>query len=169
MRPPILLALAFLASSPFVEAQQRPPVASLSELTGCWQKIAFPESAKPLLSQVDIGDARYQVLCFDEDGSTFRILGSTEPINFAVPNDLAELAKLPKVMSYKLVQSGIVIIEHLQAKQVQGWASSFFPTDVNFLGVAVSKGTLVMGLIAQGPPAKIVHWRYLAKIVPAKQ
>jgi len=169
MRKSLLLAMALLAPSTVTEAQQRPPVASVSELAGCWQKIVFPESAKPLLSQVEIGDARHQVLCFDEDGSTFRILGSTAPITFAVPSDLVEVSKLPKAMSYKLTQSGIVIIEHLQAKQVQGWASTFFPADASLLGVPVPKGTLVMGLIDQGPPAKIVHWRYLTKIVPAKQ
>lgn len=162
-----LVLLSALASISPAQAQERRPIGDSAELAGCWKKIVFTEAARKLIpTDAKVGDPVHQVLCFDPDGTTLRMVGSAEPMAFEMPKDYAALARQPKAMSYEVSQTGLVVIGQDSTKTIQQWAASFFPADANFFGVKVPKDTLVMGLTDAAQPSKVVHWRYLTKIAP---
>lgn len=162
-----LVLLSALASFTPVQAQERRPVSDSAELAGCWKKIVFSDAARKVIpTDAKLADPAHQVLCFDPDGSTFRMVGSAQPVSFEMPKDYAGLARQPKEMSYQVPQTGLLLIGQDSTKAIQQWAASFFPADANFFGTKVPKDTLVMGLTDPAQPAKVVHWRYLTKIAP---
>ncbi|WP_088279932.1 hypothetical protein [Ideonella sp. A 288] len=162
-----LVLLSALASITPAQAQERRPVGDSAELAGCWKKIVFSEAARKFIpADAKLADPPHQVLCFDPDGTTFRMVGSAEPVNFEMPKDYAALARQPKEMSYEVPQTGLLVIGQDSTKTIQQWAASFFPADASFFGVTVPKNTLVMGLTDPAQPSKVVHWRYLTKIAP---
>lgn len=160
----VAMLLATLSLS--AAAQNNRQVTSASDLVGCWSKVDFSDQAKAKINEIDYGEARYQLFCFEPDG-TLRVVGSSGPIQDKPAELRAAFADLPKVMTYQIVKPGVVVTVHSDAKQTSGWLSSFTQRDIQFDGKFLPKDTLTMGLIdvAKG---KAVYWRYLMKVSEEK-
>lgn len=158
----LLLSLLSLAAS----AQTNRQVTSTADLVGCWSKVDFSEQARTRINETTYPEARYQVFCFEPDG-TLRTVDSTVPIQ-AKPSELrAALAELPKVHGFQIARPGIVVFTTRDSNQGTGWLSSFTQRDMEFDGKSIPKESLTMGLIDL-TKQRAVYWRYLVKLVEDK-
>ncbi|OOG47584.1 hypothetical protein [Polaromonas sp. A23] len=156
------IALLLVAFSLSAAAQDNRQVTSTGDLVGCWSKVDFTDQAKSKINEIDYREARYQVFCFEPDG-TLRTVDSTIPIQGKSAELRAAFAELPKVIAYQVTQPGIVVLVRKDPNQTTGWVSTFTQRDMQFDGKSIPKDTLTMGLIDVAKQ-RAVHWRYLVKI-----
>lgn len=166
MRIKNIFGLLVFAVSFSAGAQANRQVTSNDDLIGCWSKIDFSEQAKAKINTVAIGEDRYQVFCFETDG-TVRTIGSSSPIQANSAEVRAAFTDMPKVMAYQIVKPGVVVITNSETKQNSGWISSFTAREMQFDGKNFPKETLTMGLIDMSKQ-RAVYWRYLTPIQDEK-
>lgn len=161
-----IFALALVVFPLAAAAQDNRPVVSASDLVGCWSKVDFSEQAKARINEIVYPEARFQVFCFEPDGS-LRTVDSSAPIQGKPSELMAALAELPKVAAYQIARPGVVVLLRKDANQDTGWHSTFTQRDMQFDGKNIPKDSLTMGLIDLARQ-RAVHWRYLVKMADDK-
>ena len=156
-----IIGMLLIAFSLPALAQANRQVTSKNDLIGCWSKVDFSDQAKAKINEIEYGEDRYQLFCFEPDGA-LHISGSSAPIKEKTSAVHAAQLTLPKVISYQIAKPGVVVIVHSEANQTSGWISSFTQRDMEFDGKFFPKDTLTMGFI-DVEKQKIVYWRYLIK------
>jgi hypothetical protein len=149
MKRSFLSALLLLFSAPLFALGD--PVATESQLLGCWKQQLYPPDLMAGLGAEDIYDPvtqKYHWFCFYPKGR-FSVVTTNNDASLST-KDLKNYASAgPRLMTWKLLRTGVVSIEHkADANQNQSWLVSFAPESATIVpGVAVEKGDMYFGQI----------------------
>jgi hypothetical protein len=138
------------------------PVETTKDVIGCWERIDFSEEAQKKINEIEPWPIRYQWYCFEPDGTLYTH-GSTRYSKHTSKSLREIFARLPKEITYTLLQKGVIRTDHMSVKQTLTWGASFTAATVSFDGKIIEKGTLIMALYDQ-QKKRNVYFRYLRKL-----
>jgi hypothetical protein len=157
----ILMSGALLFLHGISHAAENSPV-KLEDVVGCWERITFSDAAQREMNLVEPWPAKYQWYCFSADG-TLQSMSSSTPKEVSDDTLRSTLAAMPKDISFRIPEEGIIITDQPSADQRLAWGASLSTEDILFDGVVVSKGTLIMSLYSD-KENKNVYYRYLKRV-----
>ena len=101
-----------------------------SDLVGCWQRVMYPTDVMQSMNKIQLYDEgveafEYQYFCFQDNNELYTLLSNNPERSDLSSAELLKFMKIfPCVERYKLVDRGVVLIEHLEANQQATWLTS---------------------------------------------
>ncbi len=155
---PLLLSCGHTEHYPVPSAPTVKPVESLS---GCFQRVMFDDSTMESMNQSEPWPEPYQVYCFLSDGS-LRTVSSIKPLIPSIGEVREVMEQMPKVQSFAIPASGVVMTKHHATGYAFAWRTSEFVTQARIHGHDFEPGDFHMAII--GKDDQPIYHRYLQRI-----
>lgn len=155
---PFLLSCGHTEQYPVPSAPTVKPVESLS---GCFRRVRFEDSIMESMNQSEPWPEPYQSYCFLPDG-TYKTVSSITPLDRPFEEVREVMMRLPKVQSFAIPASGVVVTKHHATGNAFAWLTSEFVTPARIHGHEFEPGDVHMAII--GKNDQPVYHRYLHRI-----
>lgn len=155
---PLLLSCGHTEQYPMPSAPTVKPVESLS---GCFRRVRFEDSIMESMNQSEPWPEPYQFYCFLPDG-TYRTVSSIKPLDRSFEEVREVMVRLPKVQSFAIPESGVVVTKHHATGNVFAWLTSEFVTPVRIHGHEFEPGDVHMAIL--GKNDQPLYHRYMHRI-----
>jgi len=100
------------------------------DLMGCWKRVLFPAQVMQEMNKINLYDESVemfenQYFCFQENNELYTLISNSPERSGLSEEELLKFMKIfPCVERHKLVKRGLVLIEHLEARQQTTWLTS---------------------------------------------
>lgn len=100
------------------------------DLIGCWQRVLYPADVMQKMNRIQLYDEAWemfenQYFCFEENRELYTLMSNSPDRSGMSARELLGFMKMfPCVERYKLLDRGVVLIEHLEARQTTVWLTS---------------------------------------------
>lgn len=155
---PLLLSCGHTDQYPVPSAPTVKPVESLS---GCFRRVRFDDSTMESMNESEPWPEPYQIYCFLSDG-TLRTVSSIKPMIRSMGEVREVMEQMPKVQSFAIPASGVVMTKHHATGYVFAWLTSEFVTQARIHGQHFDPGDVHMAII--GKNDQPIYHRYLHRI-----